>query len=517
MRINPSLLVIELILILYALNSVPSALGSKPRKLTTDSASTASSDVKAKANSKISSIVKEKGADVPKGETISDVTADSNIIKGGNETAFNIPKLEFYPPMLFFDIDTKKLLKNKRILRRLRKINKNLKMRARDQAFKMNDPYLNVERFTKSVIWRFFNFLRLKLRKRKRKRFQAEEINTFSFEKYLILDKNSSLPNASFRLDKSIMEITGLIKKDRSSSVLDNYNDNIDSLRNNMLADVDHPGDYSGIPLLHKPRRPKNLIIAIVGVCSDELYYEAFKYTFYPFLSQIKMYGEEFEKDTGIIFPHPYLRKFKPVGPAFWSYRYSWADFAFGFKARKVNLDQWMYSVESILKLINYLVEHDKYNPKRIFIYGYSQGGAMALSVALRTKYVLGGVVSTAGFLPERSSSKLLKMRPGITEQGLKTPILLSHCNPDLFFPYRTSRKDVKYLKEKIKANVDYSLMLGEGHSCLVKYYMVYVDWIYSILSNYKNSTYKSKKFSYTLLDAENENDTLNDFLANGA
>ncbi|KAH7649092.1 carboxylesterase [Cryptosporidium bovis] len=499
-------LAIELFLILFILNYIPGTLSSKPTKYVYNSVGNNKVNGRGNAN------IKKKSVNVPKIKTRSDFNFNSTQVRTKNET-FNIPSLEFYPPMLFFDIDTKKLLKNRRILLRLRKINKNLKMRARVEAFKMNDPYLNVERFTKSRIWRFFNFFRLKFSKRRK--FKAKEINAFSFEKYLILDKNSSLPNVNFKLKKSIMEITDLIKEGKNLNILNNYKDSVDNLRNNLLADVSYPGDYSGIPTLHKPRRPKNLIIAILGVCSDELYYEAFKYTFYPFLSQIKMYGDEFEKDTGVIFPHPYLRKFKPVGPAFWSYRYSWADFAFGFRTRKVNLDQWMYSVESILKLINYLVERDRYDPKRIFIYGYSQGGGMALSVALRTKYTLGGVISTAGFLPERTSAKLLKMNPKITRQGLKTPLLLSHCNPDLFFPYRTSRKDVKYLRETIKANVSYSLMLGEGHSCLVKYSMVYVDWIYSTLSNYKNSSYKSKKFSYTLLDADKGDDTLNEFSVN--
>ncbi|KAF7457163.1 Phospholipase/Carboxylesterase family protein [Cryptosporidium felis] len=429
-------------------------------------------------------------------------STDENPISLNSTQAISIPKLKYYSSRLFFQKETNSLVKKKRILLRLHSINKNLKEMAKIEALSQDDPYLNPERFTKSKLWRFFNYARLRVEKKKKPRHPSKVIRSFSFEKYLILDKNPKFSNVSGINVKLALNKTNQINLNQTELETD-----VKSNKYSLLEDLSTysgavtPGDFSGALNILEPRRPKNLILVILGVGSDELYYEAFRHTHYPFISQIKMFGKKFEMDTGIIFPHPYLRKFKLIGPIGWSYRFAWADFAFGFRPKRINTKQWMYSVESILMLINFLVEVEKYDPKRIFIYGYSQGGAMALSVTLRSKYVLGGMISTASYLAERIMKELFSMEPKITEEGLKIPMLLSHCNPDLFFPFRSSRKDVRYLREVLKANVKYSLMLSEGHSCLTKYSMVYIDWIYHLLSNTKSNEYKPKDFSYKLLD----------------
>ncbi|OII71249.1 carboxylesterase [Cryptosporidium ubiquitum] len=421
------------------------------------------------------------------------------------------PKLNYFSPLIFFNKELNSLIKKQRILRRLRSINKNLKERAKKEAFNYEDPYLNPERFTKSKLWRFFNYFKLQRKKRKQPRHPGRIINSFTFEKYLIFNHSDSV-NANIT-NNTTLETNTTYYNNTNLNIQKNQTEELDDSKSTKCHSLNHislcsnsatPGDYSGIPEILSPRRPKNIIIALVGVCSDELYYEAFKYTYYPFVSQLKMYGDQFRKDTGIIFPHPYLRKFKPIGSIKWSYRFAWADFSFGFRFKRVNLNQWMYSVDSILMLIDYLVQVEKYDPKRIFIYGYSQGGAMALSVTLRSKYILGGMISTASFLPERNMKKLQSMEPKITKEGLKTPMLLSYCNPDFIFPFRSGKKDVKYLKEVLKANVKYSLMLGEGHSCMTRYSMVYIDWIHNSILNYENNNSKPEKFTYALLDIYN-------------
>ncbi|KAJ1611020.1 hypothetical protein OJ253_1000 [Cryptosporidium canis] len=429
-------------------------------------------------------------------------SSNFTIIQEKNETIFT-PKLSFFSPLIFFNKELNSLIKVERTLKRIKSINRNLKERAKREAFKFEDPYLNPERFTKSKLWRFFNYFRLKREKKNKPRHPGRIIDSFSFEEYLILNYH---PNSSYLINGTmtnniLLNITSEsnTEKNEPEEVEDSKSKCADNF--SLYSYGATPGDFSGVPEMFCPRRPKNIIIALLGVSSDEVYYEAFKYTYYPFHSQLKMYGQKFRSDTGIIFPHPYLRKFKPISSIKWLYRFAWADFAFGFRIKKVNLNQWMYSVDSILQLIDYLVQVEHYDPKRIFIYGYSQGGGMALSVTLRSKYILGGMISTAGFLPERSMKKLQLMEPKMTKEGLKTPMLLSYCNPDSIFPFRSAKKDIKYLKQVLKANVKYSLMLGEGHTCMTRYSMVYIDWIYSILSKYDDGAYKPKDFSYKLLD----------------
>ncbi|TRY51502.1 Phospholipase/carboxylesterase/thioesterase [Cryptosporidium tyzzeri] len=437
---------------------------------------------------------------------------NSTIYIEKNDT-HNIPSLTYYSPLIFFSKDQNSLIHLERTLKRLKLINKNLKEKAKSEALNYEDPYLNPERFTKSKIWRFFNYFKLKRKKKKKPRHPGKIAKTFSFEEYLILNYHQNL-NFTNQTDITTLKANETYYYGINQTIQDNETTEFNSCTSTKCHSLDNfdlysnsvtPGDYSSILEIFRPRRPKNIIITLLGVSSDQIYLEAFKYTYYPFISQMKMYGEQFRKDTGIIFVHPFLRKFKPIGSIKWVYRYAWADFAFGIRLKQVNLKQWMYSVESVIMLINYLIEVEKYDPKRIFIYGYSQGGALSLSVTLRTKYVLGGLVSTASFLAERAMKRLISMDPLITNEGLKTPILLTYCNPDFVFPFRSAKKDIKYLLNNFKANIKNTLMLGEGHSCLTKYSMVYIDWIYSVLSNYKDSNYKPKEFSYKLLDINND------------
>ena len=63
---------------------------------------------------------------------------------------------------------------------------------------------------------------------------------------------------------------------------------------------------------------------------------------------------------------------------------------------------------------------------RKIILAGFSQGGAIALHTALRSKVVLGGVLALSTYLPLKQ-----KLSAEITDPGLKTPILMTHGRYD--------------------------------------------------------------------------------------
>lgn len=80
--------------------------------------------------------------------------------------------------------------------------------------------------------------------------------------------------------------------------------------------------------------------------------------------------------------------------------------------------------------------------PNRIFLAGFSQGGAIALHTALRQAQPLAGVLALSTYLPlaERASGEM-------QESTLSTPIFMAHGRSDTIIPQTLGRASAESLK----------------------------------------------------------------------
>jgi phospholipase/carboxylesterase len=135
------------------------------------------------------------------------------------------------------------------------------------------------------------------------------------------------------------------------------------------------------------------------------------------------------------IFPHAAMR------PVTWNNGYvmrAWYDIkALGLKAEEdaTGIHQ---SEQTIRRLIQHEIDQG-IPPNKIVIAGFSQGGAMALQVALRYPHRLAGVMPLSTYLPLRDT---LADEANIANRDI--PILMCHGRQDPVVPYElgdTSRK----------------------------------------------------------------------------
>lgn len=101
-------------------------------------------------------------------------------------------------------------------------------------------------------------------------------------------------------------------------------------------------------------------------------------------------------------------------------------------------------------KLVNSLIEREIQNgipEERIVLAGFSQGGAMALHVAVRSKYNLAGIIALSCYLPirEKFENEL---------KNISIPIFQAHGRFDMVVPYYSGLYTHELLTSKsIKVN----------------------------------------------------------------
>ncbi|OII77807.1 phospholipase carboxylesterase family protein [Cryptosporidium andersoni] len=389
----------------------------------------------------------------------------------------------------FFNSNTGQLNKYDRLLLRVFNISREIKRILKEETLISKDFF--TMKNDKHCIGRF----KCKSKGKVENIPEPHPIRVFCFKDYPLLSRNPKFQ----KIDQNKLKLD----IDKNETLKYDINEDTNKYINNIDGNLTVTYKYSNSSLtgLMAHRRPKYIILALLGISSDKMYYEAFRYTYDPFISNMRMYGRSFANNVAILFPHEYIRRFKILGFLRNIYRFAWADFGHNLRLRSVNSVQWIYSVKAILNLIYFLIEKENYNPKNIFLYGYSQGAALALSTVIRSKYKLGGCIASGGMFVERTSAKIRNSSLGINKKGLSTSILIAHCNPDIIFPFRNAKKDFNYLKNTMKANTKKLILLGYGHSCMSKYAMVYINWFYSIISSYKGNNYKERPFNYDFLD----------------
>ena len=138
------------------------------------------------------------------------------------------------------------------------------------------------------------------------------------------------------------------------------------------------------------------------------------------------------------VFPHAPIRSIAYFGgesmPA-------WYDFSIEGVARKVDETHLKTMVQSIEGLI----EHELslgINSERIFIAGFSQGGALAYETVLNNKYTLAGLLAMSTYLPKAQSLQT-------TPLALDFPMNIFHGTQDDVVPMSLGNSSIEALKQK--------------------------------------------------------------------
>merc|ERR1719150_2233470 len=92
---------------------------------------------------------------------------------------------------------------------------------------------------------------------------------------------------------------------------------------------------------------------------------------------------------------------------------------------------------------------------------GFSQGGAIALSAALKYPGTLGGCVALSCYLPGGGN-------PAVSIQGLETPILQAHGDSDEVVSYKRGQLTAEVV-ERLAKRHKFITYPGMGHERLAK------------------------------------------------
>ena len=95
--------------------------------------------------------------------------------------------------------------------------------------------------------------------------------------------------------------------------------------------------------------------------------------------------------------------------------------------------------------------------PKNIFLIGFSQGASLAMEIALRLPFAIGGIVPIAGFIKFRDT-----LSNEATKESKATPVLLLHGNQDEIIHVIASEKAHDFFKER--GNPVYFKRYDGGH-----------------------------------------------------
>jgi len=102
-------------------------------------------------------------------------------------------------------------------------------------------------------------------------------------------------------------------------------------------------------------------------------------------------------------------------------------------------------------------VRSNGFSPKNIFLIGFSQGASLAMEIALRLPFAIGGIVPIAGFIKFRDT-----LSNEATKKSKATPVLLLHGSQDEIIHVIASEKAHDFFKER--GNPVYFKRYDGGH-----------------------------------------------------
>ncbi|KAI1315912.1 hypothetical protein EDD11_000226 [Mortierella claussenii] len=111
-----------------------------------------------------------------------------------------------------------------------------------------------------------------------------------------------------------------------------------------------------------------------------------------------------------------------------------------------------------LVKFIRHCVEYCHFDPQRIILFGFSQGGEIALDLAAFGGYNLNGVISVAGYLMEEARNKEAATK-------LTTRVLIMQGDKDDSQTIKEAQDRFKYVQRVFgKSLVEQKIVEGMGH-----------------------------------------------------
>lgn len=131
---------------------------------------------------------------------------------------------------------------------------------------------------------------------------------------------------------------------------------------------------------------------------------------------------------------------------------------------------------EELISTVEFIVKENKLSPKSKFAVGFSQGGGMISSMAVRNPTMFNSMAVLCGFVPVSVREKTAVI---ITDADRKkfTSFLFIHGSDDETIPYDYSFNSAKYLIDNEFA-VEYLCCKGVGHKLSVRGIRKLVAWM---------------------------------------
>lgn len=120
-------------------------------------------------------------------------------------------------------------------------------------------------------------------------------------------------------------------------------------------------------------------------------------------------------------------------------YKGNWNDCRINapFEAKQLNIDDMGF----LHALIAYYEQQYNVDPKKVFVFGYSNGGQMAFRLGMETPEKVAGIAAVCASLPDAATCSC-------TMQGVTPPVLLVNGTADKIIPYNGG--EVKLFFKKV-------------------------------------------------------------------
>lgn len=131
--------------------------------------------------------------------------------------------------------------------------------------------------------------------------------------------------------------------------------------------------------------------------------------------------------------------------------------------------------------MLKSLIEKEDIPSNRIFVGGFSQGGAVSLYHSLTTKERLAGIISLSSYVPCLKTIPLLK-------DCNDSPIFIVHGDSDPIIDVSLHRRSVTFLKEKTCNPIESHVYAGMAHTSSESEFIDLSNWLENIFFSQKDS-----------------------------
>lgn len=136
--------------------------------------------------------------------------------------------------------------------------------------------------------------------------------------------------------------------------------------------------------------------------------------------------------------------------------------------------------------MLQSLIDKEDVPSERVFIGGFSQGGAVSLYHLLTTKTKLAGVISLSSYVP-CSRTIIVPEKEKSDTKGNDSPIFIVHGDADPVIDVSLHARSVSFLKEKTSSPIEEHVYAGMAHTSSESEFIDLSNWLANIISAEKD------------------------------